>query len=344
MKNIVKLLLIFFVLIISSCEEASVTQDEQYFELNSKWLTGERAPSPNEGENGDLYLNTDTGDIYLKYEDSWIFLTNITGADGATGATGADGADGTIWYYGTMPPGSYLGNNGDFYLNTETGEIFLKQENTWISLIDSIFYQTPTMKVATPEILPAGGEFQEYIMVSIVCDTEDATILYSTSEDGISFLYSQYIEPFAVSCDTYVKAYAVKSLYEDSDIKEVMFTIDESSKIELGTMFYGFTTPEDSVIAYFDAVQGEQYSIHMFDYDCDIDFYGADDAVFTCYRENMNDIYFEAFDPENMIYEHNYTKTIIALQNERIYIVTRAEFSTISLCGMFGILVNEIIQ
>ena len=66
------------------------------------WYTGEGTPEEAEivGSQGDLYLDTETSNIYKKGETSWELITNIKGetgtqgAEGEKGETGATGADG----------------------------------------------------------------------------------------------------------------------------------------------------------------------------------------------------------------------------------------------------------
>ncbi|HCS19734.1 MAG TPA: protoporphyrinogen oxidase, partial [Bacteroidetes bacterium] len=70
---------------------------------------GAGTPSSGTGVNGDYYLNTASGDVYLKSSGSWSIATNITGPTGSTGATGATGTAGTnavvgfAEFYALMP-------------------------------------------------------------------------------------------------------------------------------------------------------------------------------------------------------------------------------------------------
>ena len=53
-----------------------------------------------------------------------------TGNLGSTGATGATGAS-TAWHDGTGVPAGGLGNNGDYYLDDATGNVYLKTSGAW---------------------------------------------------------------------------------------------------------------------------------------------------------------------------------------------------------------------
>jgi hypothetical protein len=54
------------------------------------------------------------------------------GAEGPEGPVGPAGEDGSMMYSGQGAPGSDIGDNGDYYLNTNTGEMFgPKDKNGW---------------------------------------------------------------------------------------------------------------------------------------------------------------------------------------------------------------------
>ncbi|HGP9281575.1 TPA: G5 domain-containing protein [Streptococcus pneumoniae] len=124
-------------------------------------LNGKVNPQPNQGKNGDKYINTETGDVYVKNNGNWDKEGNIkgpkgdkgadgakgekgdqgerglTGAQGAQGAKGADGAvgrdgrDGKDVLNGKANPEAHQGKDGDKYVNTETGDVFVKNNGNW---------------------------------------------------------------------------------------------------------------------------------------------------------------------------------------------------------------------
>ena len=61
-------------------------------------LSGNIAPTPNDGKNGDTYIDTNTGDVYKKNNGTWNKTGNIRGPQGAKGdspeVTAKPGADG----------------------------------------------------------------------------------------------------------------------------------------------------------------------------------------------------------------------------------------------------------
>lgn len=102
----------------------------------TKIYYGAGAPSTTHAD-GDYYLNTSNGDLYQQTSGSWGSpITNLTGPTGATGATGAAGADGTTWYSGSGAPSAGTGVNGDFYLRTDTDDIYSKSGGSWSVLVN----------------------------------------------------------------------------------------------------------------------------------------------------------------------------------------------------------------
>ena len=53
------------------------------------------------------------------------------GAQGDTGPQGVAGVPGSKWYNGTSAPADTLGVDGDYYLNTATGDVYAKAGGTW---------------------------------------------------------------------------------------------------------------------------------------------------------------------------------------------------------------------
>lgn len=109
------------------------------------WYAGTGVPSNTVGLNNDYYLDRDNGDVYQKNSDLWSSpILNIKGPAGANGITGntgpqgVQGVRGTIWYSSAGVPSSGLGSNGDYYLNTNTGDVYTKTSNTWGSPVTNI--------------------------------------------------------------------------------------------------------------------------------------------------------------------------------------------------------------
>ena len=85
----------------------------------------------------------------------------------------------------------------------------------WSSI--KVYYTGGLPKCATP-IISGETSFITYSTVSISCETEGATIQYSTSTDGVNYTaYKDYSGPFQVSQTTTVKAQATKEHMVPSD-------------------------------------------------------------------------------------------------------------------------------
>ena len=100
-------------------------------------LSGTSDPTSETGKEGDKYVNTTTGDIFVKKNGQWEREGNLKGPkgdkgeDGATGAAGQNGRDGKDILSGTSDPTSDTGKEGDKYVNTTTGDIFVKKNGQW---------------------------------------------------------------------------------------------------------------------------------------------------------------------------------------------------------------------
>jgi hypothetical protein len=96
-------------------------------------ITGSSAPTSSLGNNGDIYIQINTGDVYRKTGNTWNLIGNIKGPPGEPGQQGPAGQTGRNpeILFGVGNPDNAIGNNGDLYINTNTGELFSKVNNTW---------------------------------------------------------------------------------------------------------------------------------------------------------------------------------------------------------------------
>ena len=100
-------------------------------------LNGKVDPTSETGKDGDKYVNTETGDVFVKKNGQWEKEGNIKGpkgedgTNGTNGASGRDGRDGKDILSGTSDPTSETGKEGDKYVNTTTGDIFVKKNGQW---------------------------------------------------------------------------------------------------------------------------------------------------------------------------------------------------------------------
>ncbi|MCB8587809.1 G5 domain-containing protein, partial [Streptococcus vestibularis] len=139
-------------------------------------LSGPKAPTADDGKDGDTYIDATTGDVYKKENGTWDKIGNIRGPqglkgeagvagpqgpqgpkgdkgaqglqgergqdgaqglpgrdgrDGAAGRDGRDGRDGKDVLNGKVNPDATQGKDGDKYVNTETGDVFVKNNGNW---------------------------------------------------------------------------------------------------------------------------------------------------------------------------------------------------------------------
>ena len=100
-------------------------------------LTGKGAPSYLLGKEGDSYVDTLTWDYYTKADGKWIKAGNIKGEKGNKGDVGAKGdpglpgKDGESLLNGKGVPSSFLGKDGDSYVDTLTWDYYTKSNGKW---------------------------------------------------------------------------------------------------------------------------------------------------------------------------------------------------------------------
>ena len=127
-------------------ETGAAGQNGQNGQDGKDILSGTSDPTSETGKEGDKYVNTTTGDIFVKKNGQWEREGNLKGPkgdkgeDGAVGATGVagvagqngqNGRDGKDILSGTTDPTSETGKEGDKYVNTTTGDIFVKKNGQW---------------------------------------------------------------------------------------------------------------------------------------------------------------------------------------------------------------------
>ncbi len=116
------------------------SDDGTWTETAANWYYGTEEPVANLGATNDFYLNTNTGALYQKKADDWgsPILT-------LKGEQGKPGRDGVLWYSNKGNPntlkdktalaGSYV---GDFYLDTESFDVYQKTSDTEWEFLGSI--------------------------------------------------------------------------------------------------------------------------------------------------------------------------------------------------------------
>ncbi|GAA4464199.1 hypothetical protein GCM10023189_43170 [Nibrella saemangeumensis] len=101
------------------------------------WFNGSGVPATATGSNGDYFLNTASGDVYRKQSGAWSLQGNIRGPQGTSGTPGTNGTNGATWFNSTGVPSAATGADGDYHLNTSTGDVSRKAAGAW-SVIGNI--------------------------------------------------------------------------------------------------------------------------------------------------------------------------------------------------------------
>ncbi len=110
---------------------AGVVGDKGDVGYSGVWIVGAGAPSAGTGNNGDMYLNITTSDVYgPKSGGAWgSIVLNIKGATGYS----------PTWILAAGAPAAETGNNGDMYINTTTDDVYgPKAAGAWGSIVANI--------------------------------------------------------------------------------------------------------------------------------------------------------------------------------------------------------------
>lgn len=100
-------------------------------EAGSTIFVASGAPQSSLGKNSDIYINANNGDLYQKASNTWSLVGNIKGPTGNTGDSGPQGSPGSQILYGVNSPPSLLGEVGDTYIDTDSGDVYHKTTTGW---------------------------------------------------------------------------------------------------------------------------------------------------------------------------------------------------------------------
>ena len=111
MRKFTILCVLVVAFVVMACEEGLLpptdgnTDPPDSTELvDVKWFVDVGAPDSTIGLDGDLYLDTDTGQIYLRTNGAWTSVANISGPEGDQGPEGDPGAQGPVGPVGPAGP------------------------------------------------------------------------------------------------------------------------------------------------------------------------------------------------------------------------------------------------
>ena len=155
--------------------------------------TGTGVPLVGVGIDGDSYIDLGSAgvDLYVKSGGIWV----DTGID-LKGATGANGTDGFNFLQGVGVPASGLGNDGDSYLDSDTGNLYIKQTGSW-TLTGNLLagglmeqYTFKANKTATQALLAASISASYYPAI-IFQDTDTSPYF----DNGNDMHQDKYVTP-----------------------------------------------------------------------------------------------------------------------------------------------------
>ena len=118
----------------------------------------------------------------------------------------------------------YTYNIASAYQTTALSVKIANDYNAQITGITVVREDINSNKVATPTINPTGGVITESTSVTISCDTDGATIHYTTDGSTPTTSSATYSQAITVNSTMTIKAMAVKSGMNNSNIAEATFT------------------------------------------------------------------------------------------------------------------------
>lgn len=125
---------------------------------------------------GDLWLDTDDGEVYEWSGAAWVSVGNIMGA---AGTNGTDGADGSTWFAQSAAPAA--NQTGDLWLDTDNGDVSQWDGASW-NVVDNIMGPAGAdgadgASLATDVLWAAAGDI-------VVATGNDAAAVLSVGSEG----------------------------------------------------------------------------------------------------------------------------------------------------------------
>ena len=122
------------------------------------------------------------------------------------------------------------------FTGSNSGDIVLTWSQTsskaiYVKKITVTYTTGGGSKVYTPAITPSSGTYNNVQKVSMSCDTEDATIYYTTDGTTPTKSSNVYSAPFDMTTAGTVKAYAVKADMTDSSVASATYTYEVADPV-----------------------------------------------------------------------------------------------------------------
>lgn len=143
--------------------------------------TGSDAPSG--GSDGDLYIDTDTYDLYENQSSSWTIIGNILGAEGPQGPAGADGADGSDGISINWLPDSDTApsspTENDAYYDTVDDKSYIWDGTAWQTVVEDGIDGDRWIKGSGSPTDTSTNKYNEYYL-----DVDTNEIYYKESDSS----------------------------------------------------------------------------------------------------------------------------------------------------------------
>lgn len=115
--------------------------------------------------------------------------------------------------------------------NSVTFTVNGRTDFTTVSVTYTVY--VPVTDCATPTFSPAAGSYEGTQSVTITCETDGATIYYTTDGSTPTTISNVYSDAMSVSATQTIKAYAVKEGLNDSEVAEATYTIVAGADVVL---------------------------------------------------------------------------------------------------------------
>lgn len=158
--------------------------------------------------------------VFTPAEGTYPYSVDVTIACETEGAT--------IYYTldGTDPSDASNAYTGAIHITETTTVKAIAIKNALSSEIVSATYTISNIEtVATPVITPEAGSYNTPQQITIVCETAEAVIHYTTDGTDPTAESASYTEPFTLSASATVKAIAVKEGMNNSQIASAAYTM-----------------------------------------------------------------------------------------------------------------------
>jgi hypothetical protein len=153
----------------------------------TSWHIGNGEPGSELGEQGDLYLDIDSGDVYEKTTEGWQYLMNLTGPQGPAGEDGEDGADGadgvSISWQGTFTSHPENPELNWAYYNSTDGKSYIYDGAQWQILAQDGVSGTDGADGLDGVSVQWQGTFESHP------ENPQLNWAYYNSAEGISYVY-----------------------------------------------------------------------------------------------------------------------------------------------------------